>query len=79
MGNRVRFILTKIPMLQVGPFSWPSSCGGAVVDEDVRGGGLDVEVVVAGDGEVPHPAVVHLGGTALNFREVGPISGDLTA
>ena len=33
----------------------------AVVDEDCAGGGLDVEVVVAGDGEVPHSAVVVAG------------------
>jgi hypothetical protein len=36
----------------------------AVVDEDGSGGGLDVEVVVAGDGEVPHPAGGVLGGPA---------------
>src|SRR6266699_2281202 len=30
---------------------------GAVVDKDRAGGDLDVEVVVIGDGEVPHPAV----------------------
>ena len=37
----------------------------AVVDEYIGGGGGDVEVVVAGDGEVPHPA--------------GPVAGRVAA
>src|SRR6266550_6474566 len=35
-----------------------------VVDEYIGGGGGDVEVVVAGDGEVPHPAGPVPGGVA---------------
>jgi hypothetical protein len=52
-----------------------------VVDEYGGGGGLDVEVVVAGDGEVPHPAGAVLGvmaaegggGGAAGGAEVGAV------
>src|SRR6266496_2935298 len=47
---------------QTGPGRWhvlvrpDRTFGSAVVDEDSGGGGLDVEVVIGANGEVPHPA-----------------------
>ena len=49
IGDVVKYVDTLIPA--------------AVVDEYIGGGG-DVEVVVAGDGEVPHPAGPVPGGVA---------------
>jgi hypothetical protein len=49
----------------------------AVVDEDGGDGGVDVEVVVvaAGDGDVPHPASVLLGSVAAGNRSGDPVGG----
>ena len=50
VGDIVKYVNPLIPL--------------AVVDEYIGGGGGDVEVVVAGDGEVPHPARPLPGGVA---------------
>jgi hypothetical protein len=52
------------------------------VDEYIGGGGGDVEVVVAGDGEVPHPpgpvlrrvAAQHGRGAACGGAQVGAVA-----
>jgi hypothetical protein len=49
----------------------------AVVDEDSGHGGVDVEVVVvaAGDGDVPHPSVMVTGDASADDGSDAPVRG----